>query len=361
MTKVRSALVKGVSFYVPDNVVTNFDLAKIMDTSDDWIHERTGIKERRFVNTDTSTSELGTAAARKVLEKCKLEAKDLDLILAATLSPDFFFPGIGVQIQNQLGAPCIPAIDIRGQCSGFGWSLATADAFIRTGLYKRILVVGAEMQSRVLEMSTRGRNVSVLFGDGAGAMIVEAHSASEMPSTQNKVRGFIDHILGSDGSGAEQLAILRPGFAKGHSELITVEETRDKAFSPHMEGRQVYRAAVSHMVEIAEALCQRNGIQPGDLDLVIPHQANLRINEAVRDKLKLPAEKIFNNIQKYGNTTAATIPICMTEAEEAGVLKKREFGYDACLRFRFYLGCKSSEMVRGPSVHFLCLRILPRK
>jgi 3-oxoacyl-[acyl-carrier-protein] synthase-3 len=164
--------------------------------------------------------------------------------------------------------------------------------------------------------------VSVLFGDGAGAMIVEASSQAEMPSTRNKVRGFIDHILGSDGSGAELLAILRPGFSKGHSELITVQETEEHAYSPVMEGRQVFRAAVLHMVKIAEEICKRNGIKASDLDLVIPHQANLRINEAVRDKLSLSPEKIFNNIQKYGNTTAATLPICMTEAEEQGRLKK---------------------------------------
>jgi 3-oxoacyl-[acyl-carrier-protein] synthase-3 len=322
MMKTLCALIKGVDFYVPNNVVTNFDLSKRMETSDEWITERSGIKERRFVDTDTSTSELGTLAAKKVLDKTGLQAKDLDLILAATLSPDYFFPGIGVQIQNQLGAPVIPAIDIRGQCSGFGWCMATADAFIRAGLYKRVLIVGAELQSRVLDMSTKGRNVSVLFGDGAGAMIVEADMQKEQPSTRNKVRGFIDHILGSDGSGAEQLAILRPGFSKGHSELITVKETEDKIFSPHMEGRLVFRAAVSHMVEIAETLCKRHHIKATDLNLIIPHQANLRINEAVRDKLGVAPEKVFNNIQKYGNTTAATLPIAMTEAEQQGRLKK---------------------------------------
>ena len=323
MAKVSCSVIKGVSFFVPENVVTNDDLSKLMETSDEWITERTGIKERRFVNYDTSTSELGTLAAKKVLAKTGLQAKDLDLILAATLSPDYFFPGIGVQIQHQLGAPTIPAIDIRGQCSGFGWSLATADAFLRSGLYKRILVVGAELHSRVMEMSTRGRNVSVLFGDGAGAAIVEAETHDgEMPTAHNKVRGMIDHLLGSDGSGAEMLAMLRPGFSKGNSELITVQETQDKVYLPVMDGRQVYRAAVTHMVEIGNAICERNGIRPTDLDLVIPHQANLRINEAVRDKLGLDANKVFNNIQRYGNTTAATLPICMTEAEEQGLLKK---------------------------------------
>lgn len=322
MSKVNCAVVKGVSFYVPDNVVTNFDLSKKMETSDEWIKERSGIVERRHVNTDTSTSELGTLAAKKVLDKLGMQAKDLDLILAATLSPDYFFPGIGVQIQTQLGAPFTPAIDIRGQCSGFGWSMATADAFIRSGIYKRILVVGAEMQSRVLDMTTQGRNVAVLFGDGAGAMVIEAQEQKELPSTRNEVRGFIDHVMGSDGTGVEQLAILRPGFGRGHSELITVEETEGKAYSPYMEGRQVFKAAVSHMVEIGEEICKRNGIKPSDIDMVIPHQANLRINEAVRDKLGIAPEKVFNNIQKYGNTTAATLPICMTEAEEQGLLKK---------------------------------------
>lgn len=322
MQKVTSATVRGVSYYVPDNVVTNHDLAKLMETSDEWIRERTGIQERHIANTDTSTSELATIACKKVLEKTGLEAKDIDLILAATLSPDYFFPGIGVQVQDKLGAPFVPAIDIRGQCSGFGWSLATADAFIRGGLYKRILVVGAEMQTRLLEMSTRCRNLAVLFADGAGAMIVEAKSEKELPTAQNKIRGLIDHILGSDGTHAEQLAVLRPGFGKGHSELITVRETADKAFLPVMEGQLVFKSAVSKMVEIGEELCKRNGIKPTDLDLVIPHQANLRINEVVREKLHLPPEKVFNNIQKFGNTTAATLPIGMADAEAQGRLKK---------------------------------------
>lgn len=317
-----STVVKGVDFYVPNKVVSNDELSKLMNTSDEWITERSGIKERRFADENTSTSELGFFAAQKVLKKTGLIAKDLDLILTATLTPDYFFPGIGVQIQTQLGAPNIPAIDIRGQCSGFGWSLATADAFVRSGLYKRILIVGAELQSRALEMSDRGRNVAVLFGDGAGAMILEAQELKELPTAKNKVRGLIDHILGSDGSGAEYLAIQRPGFSKGHPELISVKETEEKAYLPYMDGRQVFRNAVSQMIKIAEELCKRNGIDPSDIDIVIPHQANLRINEAVRDKLGIASEKVFNNIQKYGNTTAATLPIAMTEAEEQGKLKK---------------------------------------
>ncbi len=322
MAKLISSVIQGVSFFVPDHIVTNDDLSRLMETNDEWIRERTGIQERRFVNYDTSTSELGTRAAQSVLQKTGLKVTDIDLILAATLTPDYYFPGIGVQIQHQLGAPNIPAIDVRGQCSGFAWCLASADAFLRSGLYKRILVIGAELQSRVLEMSTRGRNVSVLFADGAGAAIIEAQTHTEMPTAQNKVRGMIDHIMGSDGSGAPQLAIKRPGFGRGHSEMITVDETRDKAFLPYMEGRQVFRAATTHMVETAEQICKRNGIDPSDIDLLVPHQANLRINEAVRDRLGLPADKVFNNIQRYGNTTAATLPIAMTEAEQAGRLKK---------------------------------------
>lgn len=316
------SVIKAVDFYVPEHTVTNSDLEKLMDTSDEWITERTGIKERHFVNTDTSTSELGLKAARKVLEKTKTDPKDLDLILAATLSPDFFFPGIGVQIQNALKTPYIPAIDIRGQCSGFAWSLSTADAFIKSGQYKKILVIGAELQSRALEMNTRGRNVSVLFADGAGAMLVEAKEVSEQPSVHNKVSGIIDHTIGSDGAGAEQLAILRPGFSKGHKHLITKKDVEERTYAPVMEGRQVFRSAVTRMTESATMLCKKHGIQLKDLDLVIPHQANLRINEAVRDKLGLAPEKVFNNIQKYGNTTSATLPICMTEAEQQGCLKK---------------------------------------
>lgn len=316
------SVVSGVSFHVPEKVVTNEDLTKVMDTSDQWIRERTGIHERRIADVNTSTSDLGVVAAKKVLEKCGKTPRDLDLIVAATLSPDYYFPGIGVQIQHALGAPCIPALDVRGQCSGFAWSIATADAMLRTGNYRCALIVGAEIHSRVIEFSNRGRNVSVLFGDGAGAMLLETGTEADRPTAHNKVRGVIDSFMGCDGSGAELLTVKRPGTARGYRDFISSEEVAEKAYLPYMEGQQVFRNAVIRMMESTQTILQRNGLTVKDIDLVIPHQANLRINETVREKLGLPPEKVFNTIANYGNTTAATLPIGMTEAEEKGILKQ---------------------------------------
>jgi len=322
-TNQLSSLVKGVSFYAPEQVVTNHDLSKVMDTSDEWIFERSGIKERRHATTADCTSDFGVFAAQKVLQKTGTDAKDLDLIIATTLSPDYFFPGIGVLIQNKLAAQHIPAIDLRAQCSGFSWGMATADAYIRSGLYKRVLVVGAELQSRVVEFSDRGRSVAVLFGDGAGAMILEAQSHEEgIPAASNKVRGVIDHLMGSDGAGAELLMMKRPGFMKGEKEFFSVKDAQEKSYLPYMDGKQVFKHAVTRMVDTAQQLLARHNLTAQDLDLVVPHQANIRINDAVREKLGLSPDKVFNNIDRYGNTTSATIPIAMSEAEEAGKLKK---------------------------------------
>lgn len=318
-----SATVRSVGFYVPDRIVTNDDLAKKMDTSDQWIRERTGIEQRRFVSDlSVGTSDLGVFAAKSALEKAKVDPQELDFIIAATLSPDYFFPGIGVQLQHKLGARTIPAIDIRGQCSGFAWSVATANAFIRSGQYRKILVVGAELQTRLLECSDRGRDVAILFGDGAGAMVLEGVETKELPSGQNKIRGVIDNEIGCDGSGAEMLMIKRPGMSGGYEEFITADEAANKAYLPIMDGRQVFKNAVSRMVEAGTALLARNGLTINDVDLIVPHQANLRINEMVRQKFGLPEDRVFNNIQRYGNTTAATLPIGMSEAESMGRLKR---------------------------------------
>ena len=274
--KNLSAVVSGVECFVPPKVVTNEDLAKLMDTSDQWITERTGIKARHFVTDDSSTSELGIQAARKVFEKTQFDPQNLDLILAATVTPDYYFPGIGVLIQRGLGLNKIPAIDIRGQCSAFAWGIATADAYIRSGFYKNVLLVGSEIHSRMMEFTTRGRNFTVLFGDGAGAMLLQGQEGKA--SVTNKIRGVIDHELGSDGSGAEVLYLERPGFGKGHKEFFTVQEAEDGDDRPYMEGRQVFRNAVERMTQAARALLKRNGISIDDIDLILPHQANLRIN-----------------------------------------------------------------------------------
>ena len=312
--------VQSVGGYVPENIVTNDDLAKKMDTSDEWIKERSGIEQRRFADKTTATSDLGTLAAKNALEKVAENPANLDLIIAATLSPDYYFPGIGVLIQNKLGATC-PAMDLRGQCSGFSWAISTADALISSGKYHNVLIVGAEVHSQLIELSNRGRNVSVLFGDGAGALLLKSKSQTPKPSPQNQTRGVIDSLMGSDGSQAEILAITRPGMS-GKGTFLTQKEADEKAYLPYMEGQQVFKHAVTRLTKVAQDLLAKNSLSPSDLDLMIPHQANLRINQMVARKLGLKSTQVFNNIQKYGNTTSASIPLCLKEAEEKGVLKK---------------------------------------
>lgn len=324
MAQFIRSQIRGVGHFVPEKIYSNDDLSKMMDTSDEWIRERTGIGQRHIASIEQSTSDLGTKAAEEALRKSETNADDLDLILAATLSPDYYFPGIGVLIQRNLGKKNIPAIDIRGQCSGFAWGLATADAYIRSGIYKKVLVVGAEIHSRVIEFSNRGRDVSVLFGDAGGAAVIEGLEceAGEMPRADNEIRGIIDHELGSDGTGAEQLAILRPGFNRGEASFISGSEAENKAYLPVMDGRFVFKNAVSRMLEAVSKVLRRNNMTPQDIDLLIPHQANIRINEMVRQKLEIAPNKVFNNIHKYGNTTSATLPMCLSEAEAEGRLKK---------------------------------------
>ncbi len=320
---MRTSIVRGVSAYVPDYVVTNDELSQKMETSDEWITERTGIKERRRAELSDGTSDLGLKAAQKLLAKIQVDPKEIDLIIAATVTPDYYFPGIGVQIQHGLGLTHTPALDIRGQCSAFAWGITMADTYLRSGMYKNALVIGAEIFSRMIEFSLRGRNFGVIFGDGAGAIYLEATDHKEgIATAHNSLRGVIDHEMGSDGSGADLLCFKRPGFSKGHTEFFTEEEAIAAVDHPTMEGRQVYRHAVERMTQSAHTLLARNKISIADIDIVIPHQANLRINEAVRERLGLPIEKVFNNIQRYGNTTSATLPLCMTEAEEQGRLKK---------------------------------------
>ena len=315
--------IEGLGYFLPERVVKNSELEKIMDTSDAWITERTGIKERRWVEEGTTTSQIGAEAIKDLLHKTKVPAEEIDLIIATTLSPDYFFPGIGTMIQHRLGLRNIGAIDLRTQCSGFTYGLATADAFLRTGTYRNVVLIGSEVQSPVLDKTRRGRDVAVLFGDAAAAVLIsssEVSDPSKLPSAHNSERGIIDSIMGSDGSGAEILMIRTPGVAtKG---FVEAPNLTDGSTRPHMEGKTVFKNAVTRMIEVATQILERNKLQPSQIDLVIPHQANLRINEFVTDKLGIAPEKVFNNIQKYGNTTSATIPLCMAEAEEAGKLKK---------------------------------------
>lgn len=310
----RHSVIASVAHHVPGRTVTNDDLSKVMDTSDSWITERTGIKERRFIEHEgETTASLGEEAARKALAKAGWSPADLDLIVVATLSPDYYFPGVGVLLQQRLGCRTIPALDIRAQCSGLVYGLSCIDGYIKSRQADKVLLVCSEVQSPVLDLTTRGREMAVLFGDGAGALCIEA---AESSSTQP--RGVIDSYLGSDGSGAEVLCMKIPGTATPG--FISASDIEAARVHPQMEGKVVFKNAVTRLLETAQVLLKRNNLRPDQIDLIVPHQANLRINEMVRQQLGLPAERVFNNIERYGNTTAATIPICMSEAVEQGRL-----------------------------------------
>ena len=308
--------IKGLGFYVPENVVTNDDLSKLMDTSDEWIQERTGIQQRHHAlrGSDTTTS-MGVKASLKAIEAAKMNKEEIDFIVFATLSPDFYFPGCGVLVQKELGLPTVGALDIRNQCSGFIYALSVADQYIKTGMYKNILVIGAETQSPALDMSTRGRNMAVLFGDGAGAAIV---SRSDDPE-----RGILSTHLHSQGEYAEQLAMITPGVGtKWVTELLAENDPDDVSYYPNMNGQFVFKNAVVRFAEVIEEGLKSNGLSHKDINMLIPHQANLRISQFVQHQFKLTDEQIFNNIMKYGNTTAASIPIALTEAVQQGKIKE---------------------------------------
>ncbi|MFC2467500.1 MAG: 3-oxoacyl-ACP synthase III family protein [Capnocytophaga endodontalis] len=307
--------IKGLGFYVPDNVVTNDDLSKLMDTSDEWIQERTGIKERRHAlkGSDTTTS-MGVKASLKAIEAAKINKEEIDFIVFATLSPDFYFPGCGVLVQKELDLPNVGALDIRNQCSGFLYALSVADQYIKTGMYKNILVIGAETQSPALDMTTRGRNMAVLFGDGAGAAIV---SRSDNPE-----RGILSTHLHSQGEHAEQLAMIAPGVGtKWVPQILAENDPDDVSYYPNMNGQFVFKNAVVRFAEVIEEGLKANGLSREDINMLIPHQANLRISQFVQHQFKLTDEQVFNNIMKYGNTTAASVPIALTEAVQQGKIK----------------------------------------
>ncbi|MDB2447022.1 ketoacyl-ACP synthase III [bacterium] len=315
MSRFYKTVPVSVGMKVPKKLVTNEDLTKIVNTTDEWIQTRSGIKQRYHVSDGESTSGLAVGACEEAIKNAGLNPEDIDLVLAATLSPDYYFPGIGVQIQDKMGMRNIPAIDVRGQCAGFSWALSTADAYGKLGAYKHILVVGAEVHSTAIDTSDDGRHIAVLFGDGAGAVVfkTEECSSDELPTAKNNISGIIDHVLGSDGSGAEGLCIKRPGFG-GDPKFITAEDIESKAVFPIMDGRLVFKNAVRRMMNAVNDLLEKNNLTTDDIDLLVPHQANARINEMLRAKLNFPEEKVMNIIADYGNTTAATLPLCLYEA-----------------------------------------------
>jgi len=311
---MRRSRIAGMGYYVPDRVVTNDDLAKMMDTNDEWIRERTGIEERRWVEPGKdTTSSMGVKAAQSAIADARLQASDIDFIIFATLSPDYYFPGPGVQVQEALGMDTVGALDVRNQCSGFVYALSVADQFVKTGMYNNILVIGSELHSGGLDKSTRGRNVSVIFGDGAGAAVVS-------PST-NDTSGILSTHLHSEGTHAKELALIGPATTRWVDDIIAENDPEDISFYPYMNGNFVFKHAVTRFPQVIMEALNANGLTPADIDLLVPHQANLRISQFVQRTMKLNDDQVYSNIMRYGNTTAASIPIALSEALKEGKVK----------------------------------------
>jgi 3-oxoacyl-[acyl-carrier-protein] synthase-3 len=307
--------IAGLGYYVPENVVTNDDLSKIMDTNDAWIQERTGIQERRHIvpGQDTTTS-MGVKAARIAIERSAVAIKDIDFVVFATLSPDYYFPGPGVLVQRDLGMKTVGALDVRNQCSGFIYAISVADQYIKTGMYKNILVIGSEVHSTGLDMSDRGRGVSVIFGDGAGAAVLSREV--------DLSKGILSTHLHSEGQHAEELIVKAPGMGgRWITDIISENNPDDESYFPYMNGQFVFKNAVVRFAEVINEGLDANNLQVSDIDMLIPHQANLRISQFIQKKFGLSDDQVFNNIQKYGNTTAASVPIALTEAWEQGKIK----------------------------------------
>lgn len=313
---MHTSKIIGLGYYVPENVVTNDDLSKLMDTSDEWIQERTGIKERRHIKKGdgNSTSVMGLKAAKIALERAGLSPEDIDMVVFATLSPDMYFPGGGVEVQEMLEMRTVPALDIRNQCSGFVYALSVADQYIKTGMCENVLVIGSENHSGGLDMTTRGRGVSVIFGDGAGAAVVTRNTSGE--------GGILSTHLHSEGKHKNELALQGPSTGHWVPEIIAENPQENIPYYPYMNGQFVFKHAIERFSEVIHEGLEANSLKVEDIDMLIPHQANLRISQFIQRKLRLPDEKVFNNIQKYGNTTAASIPIALTEAWEAGKIKE---------------------------------------
>lgn len=323
------SIIAGIGMYVPKKVVTNQELIQYMDTSDEWIQERTGIKERRYADrTKETTTTMAVEAAKIAIERAGITANDIDFIIFATLSPDYYFPGCGVLLQRSMKMKEIGALDVRNQCSGFVYALSIADQFIKAGMYKNVLVVGSEKHSFGLDMSTRGRHVSVIFGDGAGAVVLQP--------TEDESRGILSTHLHSDGADAEVLAMYNPGthanyWKEGLADFdesviadmfVSMEMVKKEQFYPNMDGQAVFKKAIVKFPEVIMEALNKNNFSPADLKLLVPHQANLRISQFVQQKLKLRDDQVYNNIQRYGNTTAASIPIALCEAWQEGRIEK---------------------------------------
>ena len=308
--------ISGTGHYVPENIVTNDDLSKLMDTNDAWIQERTGIQERRHIKKGdgNSTSIMGVKAATMALEHAGLTPDAIEMVVFATLSPDMYFPGGGVQVQDIMGMGTIPALDVRNQCSGFIYAISVADQFVKTGMYKNVLVIGSENHSGGLDFTDRGRSVSVIFGDGAGAVVVSRNELEE--------GGILSTHLHSEGKHKDELALQGPSTNYWVPEIIADNPQENIPYYPYMNGQFVFKNAIVRFSEVIMEGLEANGLSVSDIDMLIPHQANLRISQFIQRKLKLGDDQVYNNIQKFGNTTAASIPIALSEAWEAGKIKK---------------------------------------
>ncbi len=303
--------------YVPDNIVTNDDLSQLMDTNDAWIQERTGIKQRRWaVKGDGNTTfSMGLKAAEQAIKNADIDRQDIDFIVFATLSPDYYFPGPGVQIQEALGIGTVGALDVRNQCSGFVYGISVADQFIKTGMYNNVLVIGSELQSRGIDISTRGRSISVIFGDGAGAAVLSRE--------EDTTKGILSTHLHSEGVHALELAAEAPGMGKRWvTDIIADNDPDDMSYRPYMSGQFVFKNAIRRFSEVIHQGLEANGLQVSDIDMLVPHQANLRIAQFIQKKFQLSDDQVYNNIQNYGNTTAASIPIALSEACAQGKVKE---------------------------------------
>lgn len=308
--------IAGLGKYLPENVVTNEDLSKKMDTNDAWIQERTGIKERRHIKKGdgNTTATMGAEAAKIALERAGIDKDEIDLIIFATLSPDYYFPGSGVQVQDLLNIKTCPALDVRNQCSGFIYALSVGDQFIKTGMYKNVLVIGSENHSGGLDFTTRGRSVSVIFGDGAGAAV--------LTRSDHNSQGILSTHLHSEGKHALELSLKSPSTRHWVPEIIAENPQENIPYFPYMNGQFVFKHAVVRFSEVIHEALEHNGLSVEDINLLVPHQANLRISQFIQQKFKLKDDQVFNNIQKYGNTTAASIPIALCEAWEQNRLKE---------------------------------------
>ena len=306
--------ISGVGYYVPENIVKNSDIEEMMDTSDQWIRERTGIEERRWVNDNKlSTSLMGTYASEAAIKDAGIDKNDIDFIIFSTLSPDYYFPGSGVLLQRNLKIKEVGALDVRNQCSGFIYGLSIADQYIKSGMYKNILVVGSEIHSGGLDKSPKGRGVSVIFGDGAGAVVVSANEGDA---------GILSTHLHSEGKHAEELALIKPATTFWIDKIIEDENEDGTGYSPVMNGNFVFKNAVLRFEEVINEALSYSNLKSEDISLLIPHQANLRISQYIQKRLNLSNTKVYNNIMKYGNTTAASIPIALKEALDEEKLKK---------------------------------------